>query len=36
MDEQIATHDLIITGEGRLDSQTLEGKGPTGVCLDNK
>jgi glycerate kinase len=25
--------DLVITGEGRLDGQTLEGKGPIGVAL---
>ena len=24
--------DLVITGEGRIDSQTLEGKGPAGVA----
>ena len=25
--------DLVVTGEGRLDGQTLEGKGPAGVAL---
>ncbi len=28
----IAECDLVITGEGRLDAQTLEGKGPSGVA----
>jgi glycerate kinase len=28
----VAAVDLVITGEGRLDSQTLEGKGPAGVA----
>ena len=32
LDELIAAHDLVITGEGRLDAQTLEGKGPAGVA----
>jgi glycerate kinase len=30
--ERIAFADLILTGEGRLDSQTLEGKGPAGIA----
>src|SRR4029434_9789427 len=30
--EAIAESDLIITGEGSLDAQTLEGKAPAGVC----
>lgn len=30
--EQVAAADLVITGEGRLDAQTLEGKGPAGVA----
>lgn len=30
--ERIAAADLIITGEGRLDAQTLHGKGPMGVA----
>jgi glycerate kinase len=29
---EIASSDLIITGEGSLDSQTLEGKAPVGVA----
>jgi glycerate kinase len=28
----IAASDLVITGEGRIDGQTLEGKGPAGVA----
>ncbi len=32
LEEQIAGADLVITGEGRLDGQTLEGKGPAGVA----
>lgn len=32
LEEQIAASDLIITGEGRIDAQTLEGKGPAGVA----
>ncbi len=31
-DEQIADADLIITGEGKTDSQTLSGKTPLGVA----
>lgn len=30
--KRIATADLAITGEGRLDAQTLHGKGPMGVA----
>jgi glycerate kinase len=30
--ERIATADLVITGEGKLDGQSLEGKGPVGVA----
>ncbi|MEN8755350.1 MAG: glycerate kinase [Akkermansiaceae bacterium] len=30
--EKIATTDLIITGEGSLDAQTLDGKGPAGIA----
>ena len=30
--ERIAAADLVITGEGRLDAQTLHGKGPVGVA----
>jgi len=29
---KISAADLVLTGEGRLDSQTLEGKGPAGVA----
>jgi glycerate kinase len=29
---RIAAADLVITGEGRLDAQTLHGKGPAGVA----
>ncbi len=32
LEEKIAASDLIITGEGRLDAQTLDGKGPAGVA----
>lgn len=32
LEERIAGSDLVITGEGRLDGQTLEGKGPAGVA----
>ena len=28
----LGTADLVITGEGRLDAQTLSGKGPAGVA----
>ena len=30
--ERVAAADLVITGEGRLDAQTLHGKGPMGVA----
>ncbi|MCP5556238.1 MAG: glycerate kinase [Verrucomicrobiaceae bacterium] len=30
---RVAAADIVITGEGRLDSQTLHGKGPHGVAL---
>jgi glycerate kinase len=30
--ERIVQSDLVLTGEGRLDSQTLEGKGPAGIA----
>ncbi|MDI1310565.1 glycerate kinase [Prosthecobacter sp.] len=30
--KRIASADLVITGEGRLDEQTLHGKGPMGVA----
>ena len=32
LEEKVAAADLVITGEGRLDEQTLEGKGPAGVA----
>ena len=32
LEKEIAASDLIITGEGRIDAQTLEGKGPAGVA----
>ncbi|MFC4994107.1 glycerate kinase [Rubritalea tangerina] len=31
--QRIAAVDLVITGEGSLDAQTAEGKGPAGVAL---
>ena len=31
-DEQLAQADLVITGEGSIDAQTLQGKGPYGVA----
>ena len=31
-EEKIAACDLVITGEGRLDAQTLDGKGPAGIA----
>jgi len=32
LESRIAASDLVITGEGRIDDQTLEGKGPAGVA----
>ena len=32
VDRLLAGADLVITGEGSLDSQTLQGKAPLGVC----
>ena len=32
LEEAVCTADLIITGEGRLDSQTIAGKAPAGVA----
>lgn len=32
LEERIVASDLVITGEGRIDGQTLEGKGPAGVA----
>jgi glycerate kinase len=31
-DDRLAGADLVVTGEGRLDAQTLRGKGPAGVA----
>ena len=31
--QRISAADLVITGEGRLDAQTLHGKGPIGVAM---
>lgn len=31
LDERVAACDLVVTGEGCLDAQTFEGKGPAGV-----
>lgn len=33
LEEAVAAADLIVTGEGSLDAQTLEGKGPAGVAI---
>ncbi|MEO8112003.1 MAG: glycerate kinase [Ginsengibacter sp.] len=35
-DEALQKADLVITGEGSIDAQTLEGKGPYGVALRAK
>ena len=32
LESRIAAADLVITGEGRIDDQTLDGKGPAGVA----
>ena len=32
LEQRIHAADIVITGEGRLDRQTLEGKGPAGVA----
>jgi glycerate kinase len=34
--ERIAAADIVITGEGKLDSQSLQGKGPFGVAASAK
>ena len=34
LSEQLKDADLVITGEGRLDSQTLHGKTPMGVTRE--
>ncbi|GGE15727.1 glycerate kinase [Marinithermofilum abyssi] len=37
LEEKIARSDLVLTGEGKMDSQTLHGKAPGGVaCLAQK
>lgn len=33
LEEKVAKADLVITGEGSLDEQTLDGKGPAGLAL---
>lgn len=33
LEKQIAGADLVITGEGSLDAQSLDGKGPCGVAM---
>ncbi len=35
-DEALQKADLVITGEGSIDAQTLEGKGPYGIALRAK
>jgi glycerate kinase len=35
-DEALQRSDLVITGEGSIDSQTLQGKGPYGVAVKAK
>jgi glycerate kinase len=32
LDARLANADIVITGEGRLDDQTLDGKGPAGIA----
>ena len=32
LEEGVRTHDIVITGEGRLEEQTAEGKAPAGVA----
>ena len=32
LEERVAACDVVITGEGRLDGQTLEGKGPAAIA----
>ena len=32
LEDRIAAADLVVTGEGRLDDQTLDGKGPAGIA----
>lgn len=33
LEARIAAADLVITGEGRIDDQTLDGKGPAGIAM---
>lgn len=33
LEDEIKKSDLVITGEGRMDSQSINGKGPIGVAL---
>lgn len=33
LDSRVAAADLVLTGEGRLDDQTLDGKGPAGIAV---
>lgn len=35
-DRSLATADIVITGEGSIDEQTLQGKGPMGVAVRAK
>ena len=32
LESRIAVADIVLTGEGRLDDQTLDGKGPAGIA----
>jgi glycerate kinase len=32
LEARVAAADLVVTGEGRLDEQSLRGKGPVGVA----
>jgi glycerate 2-kinase len=36
LEERIFAADIVITGEGKLDSQSLQGKGPFGVAAAAK
>lgn len=36
LDTLVANADLVITGEGRMDSQTAQGKTPSGVAKTAK
>jgi glycerate kinase len=35
-DQALKNADLVITGEGSIDTQTLQGKGPYGVAVEAK